>query len=36
MNMKLNTPQKIFFAILGAIVGFNFPEIVDFIVGLFS
>ena len=36
MDIKLNTIPKILCAIGGALIGFNLPEIVEFLKALFS
>jgi len=36
MNLKLDSFPKIVFAILGMIVGFHLPEIIEFLKGLFG
>ena len=34
--MKIDSTRKLIFAILGMIIGFNIPEIFEFIKNLFS
>lgn len=36
MDLKLNSGKKLLFALIGALVGFNLPEIVSFIISLFG
>ena len=33
--MRIDSPKKLFFAILGIVVGLNLPEIAEFIRNLF-
>ena len=36
MDLKLNSGKKLLFALIGALVGFNLPEIFNFIASLFG
>ena len=36
MDIKLNTIPKLLCALAGALVGFNLPEIMEFLKNLFS